>query len=173
MEFPSNFLNVFLAATTGQSDQWPPAFKVHPTSLITIDNIIPFISALPYLECLYITWMIDHKVSEEEMSSAFLSNLAKEINLNLRSLGYPYEYNLDAEAIVSVLKVVDMVFPSFAHHWIFSYYMNDWNDAIYHMGQAVGFFLKSFNVLLFPGSCKLFFANCPRFPQFHIYTLQT
>ena len=50
------------------------------------------------------------------------------------------------KAIVSVLKVVDMVFPSLAHLWVFSYYMDDWNDATYHMGQAVGFSLESFNV---------------------------
>ena len=63
--------------------------------------------------------MMDCKVSEEDMSSTFSSDLAKEINLNLRSLGYPYGYDLDAEAIVSVLKVVDMVFPSLAHLWVY------------------------------------------------------
>ena len=46
-------------------------------------------------------------------------------------------YDLDAEAITSVLKVIDAAFPPLAHLQILSYYIDDWNNATYHLCSDV------------------------------------
>ena len=159
MEFCSDFLVIFLAAKNLQylSVGSNAARLVHPTSLITIDSVVTFIGDMPYLEHLLIPWTIETRLSEvpDAVASPASSSSSSEvnhevnhvINPNLRSLGYPYGYGLDTEAITSVLEVLDSVLPSLTHLLIFSCYIDDWNDSLYDIGHAVNFSLESFHVV--------------------------
>jgi hypothetical protein len=152
MEFPPDFLNTFLAAKNLRylSVGSNAARLVHPTSLITLKSIVAFIDALPYLEDLFIPWTIEFTREETPEGNAgpeSPGSSPEAINLNFKTLGYPYVYDLDAEAIVSILEVIDSILPSLTQLHIFSCYIDDWNDSLYHTDRVLGFSLQSFQVV--------------------------
>ena len=91
--------------------------------------------------------MIEFMCKETPEVNAPPSSLAEVINPNFKTLGYPYTYGLDAEAIVSILEVIDSILPSLTHLHIFSCYIDDWNDALYDTDMVLGFSFHSFQIV--------------------------
>ena len=75
------------------------------------------------------------------------SESPKIINQNFKTLGYPYTYGLDTEAIVSILEVIDSILPSLTQLYIFSCYIDDWNDTLYDTDRVLSFSFQSFQVV--------------------------
>ena len=149
MQFPPDFLDTFLAAKNLRylSVGSNAARLVHPTSLITFESIVAFIEALPYLEDLFIPWTIEstrEETPDDNAGPVSPSSSPEVINQNFKTLGYPYTYGLDAEAIVSVLDVIGSMLPSLTHLHIFSCYIDDWNDTLYDTDRVLGFSFQSF-----------------------------